>query len=197
MTEEERHNREIFSRTGALYAQFLDHQDEKRADQLAAIMKKAADEEVYIAFTGHYSAGKSSLLNTLLGEDILPTSPIPTSANLVVIRHGEDKVVLHTTDGAYAEIKGSYDKEQVQQFCKDGEQIETVEVYAGFKESEPYAAYIDTPGIDSTDEAHFYLPLRFCIRLTLYFTSFIIITSIQKKICCFSAPSKTVSRICF
>lgn len=40
MTEEERHNREIFSRTGALYAQFLDHQDEKRADQLAAIMKK-------------------------------------------------------------------------------------------------------------------------------------------------------------
>ncbi|MEE4534079.1 dynamin family protein [Bacillus velezensis] len=155
MTEEERHNREIFSRTGALYAQFLDHQDEKRADQLAAIMKKAADEEVYIAFTGHYSAGKSSLLNTLLGEDILPTSPIPTSANLVVIRHGEDKVVLHTTDGAYAEIKGSYDKEQVQQFCKDGEQIETVEVYAGFKESEPYAAYIDTPGIDSTDEAHF------------------------------------------
>lgn len=110
MTEEERHNREIFSRTGALYAQFLDHQDEKRADQLAAIMKKAADEEVYIAFTGHYSAGKSSLLNTLLGEDILPTSPIPTSANLVVIRHGEDKVVLHTTDGAYAEIKGSYDK---------------------------------------------------------------------------------------
>ncbi|MFT7820639.1 dynamin family protein [Bacillus siamensis] len=155
MTEEERRNREIFSRTGALYAQFLDHHDEKRADQLAAIMKKAADEEVYIAFTGHYSAGKSSLLNTLLGEDILPTSPIPTSANLVVIRHGADKVVLHTTDGAYAEIEGSYDKEQVQQFCKDGEQIETVEVYAGFEESEPHAAYIDTPGIDSTDEAHF------------------------------------------
>ncbi|MDJ1631079.1 hypothetical protein QNN00_14815 [Bacillus velezensis] len=23
-----------------------------------------------------------------------------------------------------------------------------MEVYAGFKESEPYAAYIDTPGID-------------------------------------------------
>lgn len=48
MTEEERHNREIFSRTGALYAQFLDHQDKKRADQLAAIMKKAADEKVFL-----------------------------------------------------------------------------------------------------------------------------------------------------
>ena len=138
MTEEERHNREIFSRTGALYAQFWIIRIKRRS---ARYYEKAADEEVYIAFTGHYSTGKSSLLNTLLGEDILPTSPIPTSANLVVIRHGEDKVVLHTTDGAYAEIKGSYDKEQVQQFCKDGEQIETVEVYAGFKESEPYAIH--------------------------------------------------------
>ncbi|MCP6682137.1 dynamin family protein [Bacillus nakamurai] len=152
---EERHNDEIFSRTGALYEQLLDNDDEKRANQLAAIMKKAADEEVYIAFTGHYSAGKSSLLNTLLGEDILPTSPIPTSANLVVIRNGENRVVLHTTDGAYAEIKGSYDKEEVQRFCKDGDQIETVEVFAPYKEAEPYVAYIDTPGIDSTDEAHF------------------------------------------
>ncbi|MBY8914095.1 dynamin family protein [Bacillus sp. YC2] len=152
---EERHNEEIFSRTGALYEQLLDNDDEKRANQLAAIMKKAADEEVYIAFTGHYSAGKSSLLNTLLGEDILPTSPIPTSANLVVIRNGVNRVALHTTDGAYAEIKGSYDKEEVQRFCKDGDQIETVEVFAPYKEAEPYVAYIDTPGIDSTDEAHF------------------------------------------
>ncbi len=39
-------------------------------------------------------------------------------------------------------------KNKCKEFCKDGEQIETVEVYAGFKESEPYAAYIDTPGID-------------------------------------------------
>ncbi|WP_412055971.1 hypothetical protein, partial [Bacillus inaquosorum] len=55
MTE---HNRkELLHKTGEIYKQFIENQDEQRAAKLAAVMKKAADEEVYIAFTGHYSAG--------------------------------------------------------------------------------------------------------------------------------------------
>lgn len=83
MTDQNR--KELLHKTGELYKQFIENQDEQRAAKLAAVMKKAADEEVYIAFTGHYSAGKSSLLNCLLMENILPTSPIPTSANLAFI----------------------------------------------------------------------------------------------------------------
>ncbi|MGK9266400.1 dynamin family protein [Bacillus inaquosorum] len=153
MTE---HNRkELLHKTGEIYKQFIENQDEQRAAKLAAVMKKAADEEVYIAFTGHYSAGKSSLLNCLLMENILPTSPIPTSANLVVIRNGEKRVRLHTTDGACAELKGAYQKNKVQQYCKDGEQIESVEIFDRYTEIDSGVAYIDTPGIDSTDDAHF------------------------------------------
>ncbi|MCY7803840.1 dynamin family protein [Bacillus spizizenii] len=153
MTE---HNRkELLHKTGELYQQFIENQDEERAAKLAAIMKKAVDEEVYIAFTGHYSAGKSSLLNCLLMENILPTSPIPTSANLVVIRNGEKRVRLHTTDGACAELEGAYQKDKVQQYCKDGEQIESVEIFDRYTEINSGVAYIDTPGIDSTDDAHF------------------------------------------
>ncbi|MEW4971610.1 dynamin family protein [Bacillus stercoris] len=153
MTE---HNRnELLHKTGELYQQFIENQDEQRAAKLAAVMKKAADEEVYIAFTGHYSAGKSSLLNCLLMENILPTSPIPTSANLVVIRNGEKRVRLHTTDGACAELEGAYQKDKVQQYCKDGEQIESVEIFDRYAEIDSGVAYIDTPGIDSTDDAHF------------------------------------------
>ncbi|WP_456279582.1 dynamin family protein [Bacillus sp. K7] len=153
MTE---HNRkELLHKTGELYKQFIENQDEQRAAKLAAVMNKAADEEVYIAFTGHYSAGKSSLLNCLLMENILPTSPIPTSANLVVIRNGEKRVRLHTTDGACAELEGAYRKDKVQQYCKDGEQIESVEIYDRYTEMDTGVAYIDTPGIDSTDDAHF------------------------------------------
>ncbi|MEC2183953.1 dynamin family protein [Bacillus spizizenii] len=153
MTE---HNRkELLHKTGELYKQFIENQDEERAAKLAAVMKKAVDGEVYIAFTGHYSAGKSSLLNCLLMENILPTSPIPTSANLVVIRNGEKRVRLHTTDGACAELEGAYQKDKVQQYCKDGEQIESVEIFDRYTEIDSGVAYIDTPGIDSTDDAHF------------------------------------------
>lgn len=153
MTE---HNREeLLHKTGELYKRLIENQDEQRAAKLAAVMKKAADEEVYIAFTGHYSAGKSSLLNCLLMENILPTSPIPTSANLVVIRNGEKHVRLHTTDGACAELEGAYQKDKVQQYCKDGEQIESIEIFDRYTEIDSGVAYIDTPGIDSTDDAHF------------------------------------------
>ncbi|MCY7784678.1 MULTISPECIES: dynamin family protein [unclassified Bacillus (in: firmicutes)] len=153
MTE---HNREeLLHKTGELYKQFIENQDEQRAAKLAAVMNKAADQEIYISFTGHYSAGKSSLLNCLLMENILPTSPIPTSANLVVIRNGDKRVRLHTTDGACAELEGAYQKDKVQQYCKDGEQIESVEIFDQYTEIDPGVAYIDTPGIDSTDDAHF------------------------------------------
>lgn len=47
---------------------------------------KSGKKEVTIGFTGHFSAGKSSMINALLGETILPSSPIPTSANIVEIR---------------------------------------------------------------------------------------------------------------
>ncbi|OLP65048.1 hypothetical protein BACPU_20040 [Bacillus pumilus] len=141
--------------TGAIYQHLLKNHDHERAAKLATIMKKDAEEEVYIAFTGHYSAGKSSLVNHLLHDQILPTSPIPTSANLVVVRRGENEVRLHTSDGRFAKMSGAYDKEAVQRFCKDGEQIEMVEVSGEYGGLEEKVALIDTPGIDSTDHAHF------------------------------------------
>lgn len=141
--------------TGALYECLLKRDDHERAAKLASIMKKEAEEEVYIAFTGHYSAGKSSLVNYLLHDHILPTSPIPTSANLVVVRKGVSEVKLHTSDGRFAKMSGSYDKDAVQRFCKDGEQIEMVEISGNYKGLEEKVALIDTPGIDSTDHAHF------------------------------------------
>ncbi|MER3126369.1 dynamin family protein [Bacillus pumilus] len=141
--------------TGALYQSFLKRNDHERAAKLASIIKKEAEEEVYIAFTGHYSAGKSSLVNHLLHDHILPTSPIPTSANLVVVRKGESEVQLHTSDGRFAKMSGSYDKEAVQRFCKDGEQIDMVEISGNYRGLEEKVALIDTPGIDSTDHAHF------------------------------------------
>ncbi|MDA1475410.1 dynamin family protein [Bacillus changyiensis] len=149
-------NREdsLKTKAGVIYKQLKKNGDEKRAAQLAAIIRKWVQNEVYIALTGHYSAGKSSLLNTLLQEDVLPTSPIPTSANLVLIRQGEPKTVIHTQDGKMGFISGSFDKQTVQAYCKDGSQIEMIEIEGAFHRIAPHSVLIDTPGIDSTDDAH-------------------------------------------
>lgn len=191
----ERSRQELLYKTGALYEQLIENQDEKRAAKLASVVKKAADEEIYIAFTGHYSAGKSSLLNCLLMENILPTSPIPTSANLVVIRNGEKRVRLHTTDGACAELEGAYHKDKVQQYCKDGEQIETVEIFDRYTEIEPGVAYIDTPGLTQQMRLIFYRRHLFFTRQMRCFTWFTITMSTLRKMYCFLGQSKTAFRM--
>ncbi len=184
MTE---HNRkELLHKTGEIYKQFIENQDEQRVAKLATSHEKAADEEVYIAFTGHYSAGKSSLLNCLLMENILPTSPIPTSANLVVIRNGEKRVRLHTTDGAYAELKGLIRKTRCKQYCKDGEQIESVEIFDRYTEIDSGVAYIDTPGLTQQMMRIFCRRRLYSIRRMRCFTSFTIITCTLRKMLSFS-----------
>lgn len=142
-------------KTGILYEELLENGDPERAKQLGFIMKKQNSQEVYLAFAGHYSAGKSSLINALLKENVLPSGPIPTSANLVKVKKGEPRVTLYTSDGECYEMKGRYKKESVQAYCKNGAQAEVVEISGDFSTLGDQAVIIDTPGIDSTDLTHF------------------------------------------
>jgi len=48
------------------------------------------DEEVVIALVGDFSSGKSSLINSIIGEDLCPTGIEPTTEVLSYFRHGED-----------------------------------------------------------------------------------------------------------
>ena len=67
-------------------ALFKTNDDEDRFKKTALFAKKLIDKEYTIGFAGHFSAGKSSMINALTGEDLLPSSPIPTSANIVKVR---------------------------------------------------------------------------------------------------------------
>lgn len=37
------------------------------------------------SFVGHFSAGKSTLINLLIEQDILPSSPVPTTNNTAIV----------------------------------------------------------------------------------------------------------------
>lgn len=53
-------------------------------------IKKVYDDLFVVSFIGHFSAGKSSLINYLLEEDVLPSSPIPTTSKTVQIEVNND-----------------------------------------------------------------------------------------------------------
>jgi small GTP-binding protein len=138
----------------SLYNLMKTNHDEDTAEKVKELGRKAVEEEFSIAFCGHFSAGKSSMINKLIGDNILPSSPIPTSANLVRIKSGSEYAKVIFKEGGSRLYPAPYDYETVKTYCKDGEQIQTIEISHNGAEFLEQAVIMDTPGIDSTDDAH-------------------------------------------
>ncbi|MBB6282361.1 dynamin family protein [Geobacillus subterraneus] len=137
-----------------MYEQLREANDKENADKVKQLMEKTASGELVVAFCGHFSAGKSSLINALLGEPLLPSSPIPTSANLVKVKAGQDYVRVFYHRDAPVEYEPPYDPDLIRAQCRDGETIEWIEISRETGAIPPGVAILDTPGIDSTDDAH-------------------------------------------
>ncbi|MBH8609244.1 dynamin family protein [Thermoactinomyces sp. CICC 10521] len=147
-------HREWAQRLARLEREFERSGDEERRLKGIDLLRKTVQGEWSIAFCGHFSAGKSTLLNHLLGEDLLPTSPIPTSANVVKITAGENRVKLFLSDGRIHAYDGTYTDQELKDLCKNGEEILAVHIQRQTNRLPAKVALMDTPGIDSTDAAH-------------------------------------------
>src|SRR5690625_1292524 len=115
------------------------------------LYKKQTKNEHHIGFTGHFSAGKSSMINFLLGTNVLPKSPIPTSANIVKILKGKGLVNVYYKDNSIEEYVEPYDIDVIQEFCKDKQNIEKLEIQLSDTLIPENVSLLDTPGIDAAD----------------------------------------------
>src|SRR5699024_6135689 len=95
----------------ALYETMLANGDERSANKILDIYEKWKKHEYVVSFAGHFSAGKSTMINTFLEKDILPESPIPTSANVVKITSGHEAAKIFFHDQAPVKYEESYDME--------------------------------------------------------------------------------------
>ncbi|BCJ87041.1 dynamin family protein [Effusibacillus dendaii] len=127
--------------------------DERSARKLRQLIDKLEHGTFVIAFCGHFSAGKSSMINRLVGSQVLPSSPIPTSANVVTIENGASRVDVTGRDGSVFTMPVS-DLERLQEYAIDGEAIETIRIQHPTDFLPEGVQVMDTPGIDSTDDAH-------------------------------------------
>lgn len=129
--------------------------DTKREDQLEGLIRKNDTKRFYLSFCGHFSAGKSTLINRLCGQPLLPSSPIPTSANIVSISNGSIGAVVYERDEeGSSTINKPIPLEELAEYCVDGKGIERVEISHELPFLGEHGVLLDTPGIDSTDDAH-------------------------------------------
>lgn len=129
--------------------------DGGNADKLMELARKWEEKKLYAAFCGHFSAGKSTLVNRLCGAPLLPTSPVPTSANIVSIIYGEPGAAIRRMGtGSNEAREEQIPLEDLAEYCKNGTEIETVEIRYPASILAGETVLLDTPGIDSTDAAH-------------------------------------------
>ncbi|RXZ80195.1 dynamin [Paenibacillaceae bacterium] len=127
--------------------------DKEHAVRLRELSDKATAGKLTIAFCGHFSAGKSTLINRLCGAKLLPSSPIPTSANVVSIQGGAPCARIVSTAGGQRKVL-EVPPEQLEAYCVNGEEFASVAITYPIEALGDKIVLLDTPGIDSTDGAH-------------------------------------------
>lgn len=131
--------------------------DHTAVEALTDLISKAETKHLTIAFCGHFSAGKSSLINSLCGKRVLPSSPVPTSANVVAIRNGKPRALIYTSPNVSADNKAGtleVSPEELETYCKNGGVYSSIEVWDHIPLLQDDAVLLDTPGVDSTDRGH-------------------------------------------
>lgn len=142
------------SKMVSVYEYLRNQHDQVQAEKVKQLARKLENREYSIAFCGHFSAGKSTMINQVVGENLLPSSPIPTSANLVKVKSGEDYAKVYFKNEKPRLYLAPYDYDLVKNYCKDGDKIEEVEISHSDTRLPSNTMILDTPGIDSADDAH-------------------------------------------
>ncbi|KKK35615.1 hypothetical protein WN59_01955 [Salinicoccus sediminis] len=116
-----------------------------------AIMKTYKDQLVF-SFIGHYSAGKSSLINHLLDHTILPSSPVPTTSNTVSVQIGESEEIKAFIDQyKYIPLENYAALRDLNTKDLDITSIEMDLKHPVFRDR---TVFQDTPGVDSSTRGH-------------------------------------------
>lgn len=113
--------------------------------------------KIYLTVWGHYSAGKSKLLNKLLGVDLLPTKTRETTAVLTYLEFGTDEgATIFFEDGHTEEIELNDLKSIFQNTVADIniDEIKKIVVTLNNHLLKNGIVLVDTPGINTLLERH-------------------------------------------
>lgn len=79
--------------------------------QIESLETEISNFAVRLPIVGGFNAGKSSLINTFLGEELLPVEVLPETAIAAEIKYGPNKILAHDHNGKVKEYNLSEIKE--------------------------------------------------------------------------------------
>ncbi|MBQ0139684.1 MAG: dynamin family protein [Kurthia sp.] len=155
MTDFDKKIQVLLKKTALQYMIYKKNEDSERLAKTVLFADKLIKKEYAIGFAGHFSAGKSSMINALTGDQLLPSSPIPTSANVVKVHRSEENyAIAYLTGEDPVRFNSDYDIKTVKEFAKNGALVSQIEIGHSDSVLPMGVTVMDTPGVDSTDDAH-------------------------------------------
>lgn len=148
---------------------------ENLAEKAEMLVRQISDMRYFVTVVGEFSRGKSTLMNAVLGEAILPTALRPTTAVLNFIHKSEEKqVVVHYSEGREEIIP--WTREAMKEFSAlrqvDCEAVQYMELRAPLSGLPEDIVFVDTPGVNDVSEQRMdvtyrYIPLSDAVLFVL------------------------------
>ena len=122
-----------------------------RAEELA---DKLENHKITVSVIGQFKRGKSTLVNAILGDKILPVGIVPVTAVVTTVEYGEKAASVHFDNGIIKEIgfdeMSSYINEQENQDNRLG--VSEVRLYCPSDFLQSGMTFVDTPGVGSVHQ---------------------------------------------
>lgn len=145
--------------------EFCDKYEKTRESEVfSSLIQDLEDEEFSIVLVGEFSAGKSTFLNALMGEKILPSFTDETTATLNFLRHKEkaktgEQGRVYFNDGK-EEILENVDFDTINKYvCTKSDigvanSVEHLDLYLDSKFLEGNVTLVDSPGLNGIADGH-------------------------------------------
>jgi len=118
-----------------------------------SLSSRVREEKFFLSVLGEIKRGKSTLINAILGSEILPKSALVCTASLCVLRYGETpKAAIFWRDKTISQVDQSDLKQFVTKKNPQVLNIEHVEIDLPIPILKDGIVIIDTPGVNDTDE---------------------------------------------
>jgi GTPase Era involved in 16S rRNA processing len=129
--------------------------DAKVEENLREIGEKLGENRFHLVVLGQFKRGKSTFINSLLGDKVLPTSVVPLTSIVTLLKYGEEEAVkVLFNDGR----KISISRDQLGEYVTEKgnpsneKNVKHVEVSYPSAYLKDGVFIIDTPGVGSTFE---------------------------------------------
>lgn len=136
----------------------------------ASKMNRAKDminqEELYIVVVGEFNHGKTTFVNSLLRQHLLPTGILPTTATINIVGQGEEKIQVHKKDEVV-----SVKSDDLRHYIGDSDvsEIEWIGIRHPNVPFAPPFYIVDTPGLNDTNKKRSDVAYKFIPKADIIF----------------------------